>query len=414
MPDLFDIERSFAHLGTEVGERTAAPGAAAAIGRARRRRTTIAAGAAVALIAIGSAVTVQATHGGDRVAPAGPPQVPAPAPLDGAALDAASHDWVTGWHVAGKDDQSQLEQVGQMWDCLDKVDNPTHDPTRAGNQLFVGDDAVAIVIYGDFGDGGSQAGAWESAFGTAMAGCVGDPRSTAYGDGSATASSYVHPAQGTESASAAWLVRLDNRVGLMFATGSAPPSDQALDQVGSAVMAALQVDDSYRWSDSLDATSSQSGSAYASGGDSQPPIDHQPMDESDLAAALDGWSSWSASGSSTKAQVSCLTGSPDGATSGSSSSLGTTAEQSFHDFASSQEAQHGVEQLMNDLASCDSVTWNLDYDTIPNGIVASSPHAVVWVAKQGRSIAVLTLGDATDPPAAVASAVGDLLRATLG
>ena len=118
MPDL-NLDQAFESLTTEVGERTASRGAAAAISDARRRRTTIGAAAAVALIAVGGVVFSQLGGNSDRLSPVG--ELPPPAVLDAAALTSITEGWVSGWHAYAKTDQAVLENTDNIFACLDNA-----------------------------------------------------------------------------------------------------------------------------------------------------------------------------------------------------------------------------------------------------------------------------------------------------
>jgi hypothetical protein len=89
MPD-FDLDEASDILKWEVAEQTTSPGARTAIRQSHRRRATIGAATAAALVAIGG-VVLSLTEGDDQVLPAGPDTtLPDPAPLDATALDAAT------------------------------------------------------------------------------------------------------------------------------------------------------------------------------------------------------------------------------------------------------------------------------------------------------------------------------------
>jgi len=210
----------------------------------------------------------------------------------------------------------------------------------------------------------------------------------------------------------AWVGRLGDRV-VMFEVGGATgvPSEESVTDVGTALLAGLQEDASYQLDPALNAESGGSASGYSTG--SLPATPHQMLSEQELGVALAGWSSWEARGDATRLTIPCLSTNPAKAQSGSSQSVGTTAEMTFHDFASTADAAGGMQQLLAQLASCNNGPWDLDSTTVPGAVVASYPHGVAWVAQQGKTVGVLTIGEATDPPTAVKLSVGKLVMGSL-
>ena len=228
MPEI-NLDEAFDTLTTEVGERTANRGAGAAISEARRRRTTIGAAAAVALIAVGGVVFSQLGDT-DHAAPA--VQVPPPAVLDAAALNSITEGWVSGWHDAGKDDEAALSKAENLFTCLDKSDSGTAtDPKRVGTQLMVGGSGeIAYLGYADFEGSGEEADAASQQMSTSFATCAGNSGATdTYGD-RASVTSYDLPVSGSETTETVWVGRLDNR--LSFAMLLAPGEKTAAQRSG--------------------------------------------------------------------------------------------------------------------------------------------------------------------------------------
>ena len=402
-PDTFDLDQAFRSLSTEVGERTASPGASAAIGAAHRRRTTIAAAAAVALIAVGGVVTSQ-LGGSDDLSPA---EFPSPAPFDAGVLNTATAGFASDWHVAGKDDTEVMQSLDFDVSCGAASGGESPDPERVGGDLFIAGTGgyVAYTVFADFGADAAAASASVAEITNGLETCVpAGGTTTLYGDrGSVT--TYAMASNGPISRQV-WVARLDNRLGLVLVNGRLALSGQSLDD---PIIAALQADASYTMGDALQ-TDEGSGSASAAPSDAtEPPAAHPGMVDSDLAAALDGWSSWADHGDSTSAQLPCLTTSPEGSSSGSGLSVGTTGELATYDFETSAAAARGMQQLLVALMTCDSGPWDIDSTTVPGAVVASHPDGVVWVAQQGNATAVFTLADATDPPSRVKLAVGKLV-----
>jgi len=230
------------------------PGANDATGTARRRRTTVAAAAAVAVIAVGVAVVTR-IGGADQAAPPVSPTtaVPGPAPLDRAAMNAATAGWVSGWHApAGNADESDDSEYSQKWASLDPLEEcaidrvPSIEPTRLGADQMEAEKAVAEIAYFDFGtaDAADDAAALTRAF-AQCADVSGSAMS--YDGGRGSVSSFALAGTGgTLPGAWAWVARLDDRIALVVLAAQGTPSDQAVSDVGSAAIAALQVDSSYR------------------------------------------------------------------------------------------------------------------------------------------------------------------------
>jgi hypothetical protein len=232
------------------------PGANDATGTARRRRTTVAAAAAVAVIAVGVAVATQ-IGGADQAAPPVSPTttVPGPAPLGPAAMNAATAGWVSGWHApAGTGDESvdseqKWASLGPLTECEGTVPDQVGniEPTRSGIDLMEGQQAVATIQYLDFGTAANDAASWDTALTSAFAQCAGVSGSTmSYDGGRGSVTSFALPARGTQPGGRVWVARLDNRIAVVLLAAQGTPSDQAVSDVGSVAIAALQVDSSYR------------------------------------------------------------------------------------------------------------------------------------------------------------------------
>jgi len=218
------------------------PGANDATGTARRRRTTVAAAAAVAVIAVGVAVVTR-IGGADQATPPVSPttEVPGPAPLDPAAMNAGTAGWVSGWHGPGKADESQWASIAPLEHCQGTVPDrvASIDPTRSGFDGMEGEQAVATIKYADFGTAANDAAMWDAAFTRAFAKCTGVSGSTmSYDGGRGSVTSFALPARGTQPSGRAWVARLDNRIAIVLLVAQGTPSDQAVSDVGSAAIAA--------------------------------------------------------------------------------------------------------------------------------------------------------------------------------
>jgi len=402
-PDTFDLDQAFRSLSTEVGERTASPGASAAIGAAHRRRTTIAAVAAAAVLAVAGVVSGQ-LGGSDRLSPA---DLPAPAPFDAGVLNAATEGFAADWHVAGPSDEGALGEVDFDVTCGAASGGETPEPERVGGNLFIAGSGgyLAYAVFADFGADPAAATDSVAEITNGLESCApGGGTTTLYGDrGSVTAYAMSLPGPISKQV---WVARLDNRLAMVLVNGGRSLPGDSLDD---PIIAALQADASYTMGDALQMDGA-SGSASASPSQaSEPPAARPGMVDSDLAAALDGWSTWADHGDSIAAQLPCLTASPQGSSSGSGLSVGTTGELATYDFETSAAAARGMQQLLVALMACDNGPWDVDSTTVPGAVVASHPDGVVWVAQQGNAMAVFTLADATDPPNRVKLAVGKLV-----
>jgi hypothetical protein len=233
------------------------PGANDATGTARRRRTTVAAAAAVAVIAVGVAVVTR-IGGADQAAPPASPTtaVPGPAPLDRAAMNAATAGWVSGWHAPAGNADEYDDSEYQKWASVDPLEEcaldhaldrvPSMEPTRFGNDLMEAEQAVAEIGYFDFGTAADDAADDASALTRAFAQCAGVSGSTmSYDGGRGSVSSFALAGTGGKLPGAwAWVAQLDNRIAIVVLAAQGTPSDQAVSDV--AAIAALQVDSSYR------------------------------------------------------------------------------------------------------------------------------------------------------------------------
>jgi hypothetical protein len=417
MPETFDLDQAFDTMTFDVGAHTASRGADHAIGAARRRRTRIAASAVVAVIAViavGGAMFSQ-LGGSDRLSPTGEPTVPTPAPLDAAAINAATEGWISGWHVAGKDDRSALESLDQDPACMSNdSETSTPDPKRVGSALMVSDtEQVAYAVFADYASNDAGAAAAAGEIVGAMSGCTDAAVTITYGDRGSV--SYYALPTGDDTAQQAWVGRLDNRLGLILVRGApGNPPDDDVTALAWALVAALQVDESYELADSMISSISEgSASASAAAGSTPIPV-HRTIGEKELADALRGWSSWSAMGDTTAMSLPCVDSRWDsGSISASGMSVGNTGEQSFAYFESARDAAMAVPALLSRLASCASADWSIDSTTVPGLVVASYDGGTVWVAYQDTTLTLFKLAGAGDPPAAVAKAVGKLVLDTL-
>ena len=424
MPEKFSIEPSleqaFDTLTTEVGERTSSPGAAAAIGAARRRRTTtvLTAAAAVVAIAVGGVVITEGR--GDQLSPSDELRelgIPQPAVLDAAAMDSATEGWASTWHVVTREHVSALEAFDFSLGCGESAGlGDVPEPARVGGNLLLDESSqqLAYVMYADFGADSAAADLSRSEMTAQLNNCSGPVTTTQYGDRGAV-TTYLPNAPGPLRFFI--VARLDNRLALFALTGASVAPNETRARLGEAVLAALQVDETFKVHEALlaEPTAEFTGGVetahVAPSSSIEPPV--ETIDTDGLAAALAGWSTWAEAGDIKPAQpLPCLTG-PTTSSSGSGASVGTTGELSVYDFDSEQAALQGMQQVLGKLAACSNGPWDLDSTTAPNAVIGSHPDGTVWVVRNGSRVATFTIGGATNPPPGVRLDVAELVRGWL-
>lgn len=416
MPELFDLDSAFATLTEDVAERTHPRGAGDAIGASRKRRTALGASAAVALIAVGGAWFGIAGNG-DKAGPVGDVGLPSPAVLDAAAMTAATEGWVADWHQAGPDDEAALAGSDIDPECMSSDDTgPTPEvpePVKMGSTLLVADGKVAYVAYADFGSTANAELAHSDIDG-ALARCGPPGRIVSFGDGSVT---YQAIGDGADL-NHVWVANLDGQISYLLLAGSAErPSDETIDEVSTALMAALQADASYR-TDDLDELGGEASGSASAGAPSEgvgEVLSHESIDPDTFREALADWSDWSLNSSGfTSPTLPCVGTHWPRSTSMRAGSLGGTAEDGTITFANQEDASAAVPWLMSKLASCTEAEWAVDSTTVPGAIVAWTAEGTIWVAQVGSEVALLQMVEATKPPAEVRMAVGKLVLESLG
>ncbi len=154
--ETFDLDAAFARLEQDVTTLSTAPGAGAAVARARRRRRTRAGGiAVVAVLAVGGVAVGQGLSGhDDSVAPAD--HLPAPAPLDGPHLSAATAAWTPAW--TSPSEQARLKLAQSFGGAC----TPNTQGGRGGIVVLGNShDDVALAVMSDYGtDPAAEQQAW--------------------------------------------------------------------------------------------------------------------------------------------------------------------------------------------------------------------------------------------------------------
>jgi hypothetical protein len=398
-----------------MSERTTGPGARAAIRQASRRRATLGASAAVALLAIGGVVLSQAPSD-DQLLPAGPDTtLPEPAPLDAAALDAATSGWVSGWRAPTEADGPALAGSSQEIACLGSMyrEDSLPEPSRSGGGLLVTDEQqIGFMVFADFAGQSQDAATMRSVLNANLARCAGESGTvTSYGDrGSAT--HYAVPADGAAPAQDVWIAILEDRLGILAIVNTlGPPTADVVVAVGRADVAALMAEATYSDKGGSDAGS---GSASSSSGSS---VVYDLVTTADLDPYFTVWPAWGTEGSGDFPESPCL---PDAAGSGPSSSMsgtiGSTAWQSFDTFESATDASIATGSLLDALKACKEAQWDIrtvDLAGQGQASIASYDRGALWVVTSGKAVSTLGVAQAGPPSAASAIAVGQLVLNSL-
>jgi hypothetical protein len=401
-PDLADLDTAFAHLERDITTISSAPGAGAAVGRARRRRRTrIASVAAVTVLAVGGAALAQGVASRDHaLEPTA--TLPSPAPLDANTLTSATQGWTPAWSAA----PSQAEAVlnGPVSRCIDQspVFAEVADPIRSSGDLsFTAGPASSYATLADFGSQARVLDHFWAGIGDTFNGCA---HATVTGHEvweGGEAVSYSVPADSGRTEHV-WAVRAGSSLGLLWITKAAAAVPATTDaDIASAVMAALL--DPHSFTQAGDGSSTSSATVG--------------MSEVSFARALGGWhSGWSAtSGARDADSTPCGVDLTAGASFGEEQSLGGNGEQASYGFENVAAAQAAVQAIGHSMSACPTATYDVHSVPIQGGTVTvaagtGSAADVVWLVRDGRQISyiVVPAGDTT-PPDPVTAAVGELL-----
>ena len=240
MPETFDLDRAFDDLARDVAARSHPAGAARAVTTARRRRTSLAALAALAVLSVGGLAVSQLGGGdasapqpggpqGDVTVPPSPTQPVAARQLDAAALDEAFDGWGEWKNSNGS--------AGPSPHCLGLT---PQDPVSGRSSYFDGGPGVDAAFVNVRYASAAAAGKAFDAFVDDLEGCewLGEIRPVA-ADGGQGAYATMSSAPG-DLPQVIWLVRVDDRVGTFTVAGG---QDTPPDDVVQAVAAAMAADD---------------------------------------------------------------------------------------------------------------------------------------------------------------------------
>ena len=407
--DTYDLDAAFAHLEQDVTTLSTAPGAGAAVSRARRRRrTTVGAIAAATVLVVGGVAAGQgmSSHG-NAVAPAD--QLPTPAILDGPHLTAATDGWTPAWTTPSK--QARLKLATTFGGaCVPNIDGGRGGIVVLGNAH----DDVAVAVMSDYS---TNAAGLQSSWTVAerqLAACPGAEQVGSFTDLSgAEGHTYRIPATQSETAPQyEWLVNTGQGIGVLTIFDQSDELPTRNDRpVADALLAAVQDPSSY----------DQQGTTPPSGVQRIDPAKTlgQVWSEA-LTPALVGWSiPWDPrlpSGGSPPPEPACTAGflkDPSG--SSQTVNVGTNGHEWVQWLPSDGDAAQALEQVQQDLESC-ATPYAFHTVNLPDGrpiLVGDGPQ-VFWATRVASHVLVLAVpaGD-IPPPDDVSLKVGALLEHVL-
>ncbi|KQV65754.1 hypothetical protein ASC64_12645 [Nocardioides sp. Root122] len=392
MSDLDRLDRAFESLTRDLAH-APSPGAAAAVTTARRRRRTrVGAVALAALVVVGAGVAAPRLHmSGDVAGGAGG------APLDAAALEAATQGWLTGWEPWER--YSPKGGGGfALPACFATEDGRTKEPgTGGGISRFLGDDfAIGQALFTDYPDAATAQEEQEAAYGA----CTG--ATTIEVDGTEVRHVAVAPSDADTAMTDVWTTQVGARR-LTFEVGGragvAPPD--VVDRVAEAVVAGLrsgEVQESFE--DEPDAPAAV-----------QVPQLPEVMD-SDLTDALAGWRASTRRDASGVPNAPCLSvEASEGALASSSSGTPRGVTWTLGGFTDEETARHTADRMLEEVRGCADMTVR----TLANGTILATyedddGHGAVWLGAVGDRVGVVAVDAAPGPaPEGVDEAVAEVL-----
>ncbi len=405
--DTFDLDAAFRALQDDIAGLSTPRGAGTAIATSRRRRrTTIAAVAAVAVLAVGGVVAGHGLGRDHAVGPSG--RLPAPAPLTAERLTSATQGWTPAWEANTRAAQDKM-QLTFGGDCFPSFTGGQADGyTVFGN----GHDDLGITTTSDFtGDPSGEPVVWRRMV-SDMQGCAGAQEVSSFSGPNGVAG-YTFQVRATASESApeyAWIVSTGRAIGVLKILGQSDPLPHANDiAVSDVLLAAVE----FRVSTSDPRTN-------GSGQRIDPTQTLGQVWPQPLRPTLDGWSTpWDPRlpGSGPPEDL----GLPDCAQrlswyrDGGTFTVGTNGFEWVRWFTSEAPAVQAVAELQQALASC-STPYDVHTVTLSDDravFVAAGPE-VLWFARVASHVLVLQLpGGATPPPDDVSLKVGALLEHVL-
>ncbi len=389
------LDRAFTSLTRDLAH-APAPGAAAAVATARRRRRTrVGAAALAALVVVGGGLA------GPRLLPSGGGVAGGAdgAPLDAAALEAATEGWLTGWEAWERNSPKGGGGFSQPA-CFATEDGRAKGPeTGGGLSRFLGDDfAIGQALFTDYPDAATAEDEQEAAYGA----CTG--ATTIEVDGTEVRHVAVPPTDADTAMTDVWTTRIGARR-LTFQVGGragVAPADVA-ERVAEAVVAGLR------------------------SGEVQEPLEDEPdvpaaaqvpqlpeVMDSDLTEALGGWRAAERSTASGVPNTPCLSVEvTEGAVASSASGSPRGVTWSLGGFRDSTTGPRTVDRMVEELRSCDGPAMTVR--TLPNGVTLATyqyddRHGALWLGAVGDRAGVVAVDGAPTPtPAGVDDAVAEVL-----
>jgi hypothetical protein len=413
--DTFDLDAAFRALERDVSTLSAAPGAGAAVGRARqRRRRTIGLVAAVAVLVLGGVAVSAGLHGRDSAEPA---DLPAPATFDAQAFSQATAGWASGW--ATPTDQDDDAFKGLHFPCRgDFGDNNTIDPAEDGSPVWISSQGeLAFGSLDEWSDAHADVPASIYTQGIhILDSCAHATSAATYSYEGAEGRSWTFTPGSTSGSGSdhLWLAQQGRAMAMLWMTGVPDQVPAAVDQrVMDALVAGLQAPDSYRTDGDLSTisgTSTGSGSGDASFND---------PDQQQVARAFGTWDSGLTSHGSPQHSIPSTpcTGSSWETESSSSQSttIGGNGAQTDIDFDSATAAQQAFADLVSGWEQCAKTDYTVSTVDVPGTgtvTVATSQGAhpaTNWAIQDGKYVSYLSIDGGNQPPADVSAAVGALL-----
>jgi hypothetical protein len=409
--DLFDLDDAFSSLERDIASISSPRGAGHAVVSARRRRTTYAAVAAVAVLAVGGVAIGQGLGGRNGAVGPSEQPLPPPTPLSAEALSTATAGWVDGWGSPTQDQLAGLHSVK----CLSSGNTSAFEKaTKAGGASYgAGDSEFAHTVALEFPTG--AIGAATAQITASAANCHPSATlTTTYVDGSQVAF-YVLPGTSGSGDIELWIAQHGDRLalGMMGGAPEEPPAD-VVGQVDDLILGALQLDSTFTSTTGGDITSS--ASASVSSGDVGTVTEPEFVTEPDFAAALGTWpNGWEQRGAKATGEALPCGDWMVGSSSGSGTSLGVNGEQDFDTFTSVANATSSLQALGANLQTCAespvTVTTVSGAGGVPVTVAVGSGNGgrVTWIVQRGATLGYITVPATTTPPDAVSEAVGKLI-----
>lgn len=403
MPET-DLDRAFTALTDDVATRAGRPGAASAIRTARRRRrTTLAAVVATAAIAVGSAVALpQLTDARPGWTDSG---LPASAPLDAAALDAATDGWVSGW----TDSPASNSLSG-----LDCEENQTDLPSTndvGWSHFSGGEGAVATAVLLNYQAREVAAEAWERA-GLDAEGCglVTGVESDDYPDGTEVRH-FVATGQQVDGSSGVtdlWFARTGASMGMLRTFSAGGADEESARRLSDALVAGLRSG----W------TQDRVGDP-ALEGEGQESLDLPDVDHARLESALRGWRAAGPQDATSDPPVPCLPLNETSANVSTASTSQTGLYSAIEGYRNGGVAADEVRRKLEGLRRCQSV--RMVERSLGGGVTlivwdrgGQAGHGAVWLAAdEDVTVLVAADGRGTSVPLTAAREVAELVREVL-